>query len=422
MHPLFRAPHAGVVRSLRSARLMLCLAALAAALASGGAAPAATSARSATPGTNGHLLVASGHRHEMSLFAMQPRSGDRLLLQYGTEQGASYSPDGTKIAFMNNYDGDYEVCIMNADGTGTKQLTKNSSFDGYPSWSPDGTKIAFASNRDGDVDIWVMNADGSEQTNITNDDPWNDDDPHWSPDGRWIAITTDRYNGLSAELITPDGKSQATIGSVAYATWFDSWSPDGKSLLVDSNRGGDYDIYRYDISGTAPLQWDLMQGKIVSDDNAVEGPAIWSPDGKEIALSSNRDGDFEVYVMSAEGGPQRQVTHNAVDDIVLDWQSLHDLRAPSVKALPSHGTLGKAITLRFKASDNSGRASVGITVFLGKRPVAYLRTPLKKRSAGHAYTATWRSYRFNGPLRFCAEAYDPSGNESSRSCAPIVTS
>src|SRR2546422_6547291 len=50
MHPLFRAPHAGVVRSFRSARLMLCLLALATALASGGAAPAATSARSATPG------------------------------------------------------------------------------------------------------------------------------------------------------------------------------------------------------------------------------------------------------------------------------------------------------------------------------------------------------------------------------------
>jgi len=118
---------------------------------------------------------------------------------------------------------------MNADGTGTKQLTKNSATDTYPTWSPDGMKIAFASNRDGDVDIWTMNADGSEQTNITNDDPWNDDDPHWSPDGRWIAITTDRYNGLSAELITPDGTTQASIGSVAYATWFDSWSPTGRA-------------------------------------------------------------------------------------------------------------------------------------------------------------------------------------------------
>ena len=422
MHPLSRAPHAGVVRSLRSARLMLSLVALAVPLASGAAAPAATSARSATPGTNGHLLVASGHRHEMSLFAMQPRNGDRMLLQYGNEQGAAYSPDGTKIAFMNNYDGDYEICVMNADGTGAKQLTKNSSFDGYPSWSPDGTKIAFTSNRDGDLDIWVTNADGSEQTNITSDDPWNNDAPRWSPDGRFIATETDRYNGVSVELITPDGTRQAMVGSVAYFTWFDSWSPDGKSLLVDSNRGGDYDIFRYDISGTAPLQIDLLEAKIVSDDNAVEGPAIWSPDGKQIALSSNRDGDFEVYVMNADGGPQRQVTHNTVDDVVLDWQSLHDLRSPSVKALTSRGTPGKAITLRFKASDNSGRASVGITIFLGKRPVGYLHTALKKRSAGHAYTATWRSYGLKGSLRFCAEAYDPSGNESSRNCAPIVTS
>src|SRR3989440_127984 len=220
----------------------------------------------------------------MALSAMQPRSGDRLLLNYGTDQGASYSRDGTKIAFMNNYDGDYEICVMNADGTGIKQLTRNSATDTYPSWSPDGTKIAFASNRDGDLDI-----------------------------------------------------------------------------------------YRYDISGHAPLQWDLAQApKIVSDDNAVEGPAIWSPDGKQIALSSNRDGDFEVYVMNADGGPQRQLTHNTVDDVVLDWQSLHDLRAPTVKALTSRGTPGKAITLRFKASDDSGRASVGITVFLGKRPVGYI--------------------------------------------------
>jgi TolB protein len=397
-------------------RAALCLVALAAALASGGAAPAAT------PGVNGHLLIASGHRHEMTLIAMQPRNnGDRLMLNYGADQGATYSPDGTRIAFMNNYDGDYEICVMNADGTGVKQLTKNSAVDAYPSWSPDGTQIAFTSNRDGDFDIYVMNADGSDQTNITSDDPSSDEFPRWSPDGRFIAIETDRYGGVSAELITPDGKVQATIGSVAYATFFDSWSPDGKSLLVDSNSGGDFDIYRYDLYAGGPLQWSLMQPKIVSDDSAVEGSAIWSPDGKQIAFSSNRDGDFEVYVMNADGGTQRQITHNNVDDIVMDWQSLHDLRAPTVRALTSHGTPGKRVALRFKASDNSGRASLAITVFVGKRPYGYLRTGLKWRRAGHTYTAMWSLPKVNGQLRFCAEAYDPSGNESPRSCARIVT-
>jgi dipeptidyl aminopeptidase/acylaminoacyl peptidase len=397
-------------------RAALCLVVLVAALASGGAGPAATS------GVNGHLLVASGQRHQMALFAMQPRGGDRLLLNYGTDQGAAYSPDGTKIAFMNNYDGDYEICVMNADGTGIKQLTKNSSIDVYPTWSPDGRKIAFASNRDGDDDIWVMNADGSNQTNITSDDPADNDDPHWSPDGRWIGSATDQYDYWHILVLSADGKFKTTLDWYDEGSWFDSWSPDGKSFLVHSNRAGDYDIYRYDIPDTDPIQWGLLEAKLVSDDNAVENRAAWSPDGKQIALSSNRDGDFEVYVMNADGGPQRQVTHNTSDDLVQDWQSLHDLRAPTVKALTSRGTPGKRIALRFRASDNSGRASVGILVYLGKRPIGYLRTSLKPRSAGHTYTATWSSPKLKGPLRFCAEAYDPSGNESPRSCAPIIAS
>jgi TolB protein len=396
-------------------RAALNLVVLAATLGSGSVAPAATS------GVNGHLLVASGQRHEMTLFAMQPRNnGDRLLLNYGTDQGASYSPDGTRIAFMNNYDGDFEICVMNADGTGVKQLTKNSAVDAYPSWSPDGTQIAFTSNRDGDFDVYVMNADGSDQTNITSGDPASDDFPRWSPDGRFIAIETDRYGGVSAALITPDGTLEATIGSVAYATFFDSWSPDGRSVLVDSNSGGDFDIYRYDLYAGGPLQWSLMQPKVVSDDKASEGAAIWSPDGKQIAFSSNRDGDFEIYVMNADGGPQHQITHNNVDDIVEDWQSLHDLRKPTVKALMSRGTPGKRIALRLKAFDNSGRASIAITVFVGKRPYGYLHTGLKPRRAGRVYTVRWSSPDVNEKLRFCAEAYDPSGNESGRSCAPIV--
>jgi len=55
----------------------------------------------------------------------------------------SWSPDGTKIAFMSNRDGNFEIYTMNADGTGATRLTNVSERDGFPSWSPDGTKIAF---------------------------------------------------------------------------------------------------------------------------------------------------------------------------------------------------------------------------------------------------------------------------------------
>ncbi|MCH7920991.1 MAG: PD40 domain-containing protein [Planctomycetes bacterium] len=87
---------------------------------------------------------------------------------------------GLKIAFNSGRDGNWEIYVMNADGTEQKNLTNNPAYDADPSWSPDGKKIAFSSQRDGNWEIYVMNSDGTGLKNLTNN-PATDGYPSWSP-------------------------------------------------------------------------------------------------------------------------------------------------------------------------------------------------------------------------------------------------
>jgi Tol biopolymer transport system component len=89
---------------------------------------------------------------------------------------AAWSPDGTKIAF---YDG--VIYVMNADGSGLLKLTNNPTFTVLPQWSPDGTKILFVSLRDGNEDIYAINADGSGLRHLTNHPGIYGIAPAWRP-------------------------------------------------------------------------------------------------------------------------------------------------------------------------------------------------------------------------------------------------
>ena len=119
--------------------------------------------------------------------------GDRLLSLIRSTptpldvQTPAWSPDGRKLAFVSRRDGNSEIYVINADGSGQENLTQHPARDSHPSWSRDGRKLAFVSRRDGNSEIYVMNADGSGLRNVTRA-PSNDLRPAWSPDGRAIAF------------------------------------------------------------------------------------------------------------------------------------------------------------------------------------------------------------------------------------------
>jgi TolB protein len=136
----------------------------------------------------------------------------------------AWSPDGTRIAFMSQTpegSENYEIFVMNADGTNLVRLTDSAGPDGWPTWSPDGARIAFASVRDdcsfssasdclrtGDIGpfhtLYVMNSDGSDQHRLSRRYV---QIPDWSPDGGYLVFGT--MSGLG--ILSSDGTAYAEL-------------------------------------------------------------------------------------------------------------------------------------------------------------------------------------------------------------------
>lgn len=135
---------------------------------------------------------------------------DRLVNSEFSYWVPRWSPDGGKIAYASDEDGESEVYVMDKDGSNIKQLTDNAGFDGYPNWSPDGRTILFVSDRGGSWDLYLMNVDGSDQTPLTTATT-NEFQASWSPDGKWIVYVSDEDGDYEVYIMDSHGENQQKL-------------------------------------------------------------------------------------------------------------------------------------------------------------------------------------------------------------------
>jgi Tol biopolymer transport system component len=254
-----------------------------------------------------------------------------------------------RIAFWSDRAGDPDVFTMGIDGSDVRNLGTRDWGDKRASWSPDGTRIAYDSWHAGhtEFDIWIMDANGSGKRQLTTS-PLRDTMPVWSPTGEWIAFTRKRARSQMEDvwLIRPDGTGEHrfvrgaagggwspggrryvySFGGDLYvgrkrlthtrayeAAGAGSWSPDGRRILLTRWPVGAFgDIYVY----------DLRTGKArrLTSSRADDGDASWSPDGKQVLFDTTRDGNREVYVMNADGTGLRNVSRNPAEDWADTWR------------------------------------------------------------------------------------------------------
>lgn len=229
------------------------------------------------------------------------------------------------ILFTSDRSGNWDIYLVQADGSDLTQITDHPKVDADPDWSADGSKIAFRSRRDGSSDIFVMGSDGSSPINLIKDPADSLDDefaPRWNPDGETFSLYTDRFlprgNCISgfhqiAMLQFREGEYMIDLfDTIAGEQYSSTWSPDGRHLIFSSAcRLPGFQLHIYDTE-TGETQ------KLTEEPISHTHPA-WSHNGQYLAFTKNIDNNNEIFILNLSTHEQIQVTHNPAKDTMPTW-------------------------------------------------------------------------------------------------------
>jgi len=218
----------------------------------------------------------------------------------------------------------YDIFVAKADGSELKRITDNPEYDAEAIISSDGKQIVFGSQREGDFDIYIMNSDGSNVRRLTKRIGY-DGGPWFSPDGKrivwraWYPETEDEMvlwsECMEKNYIVPfpldlwvmdaNGSNKKRILHNGATNFAPSWHPDGRRIIFSSNMddwredikrfGHNFELYLINVGGTGLER--------ITYNNVFDGFPMFSPDGKKLAFSSNRN-------------PQKP---RATDIFIADW-------------------------------------------------------------------------------------------------------
>ncbi|MFQ5638023.1 MAG: DPP IV N-terminal domain-containing protein [bacterium] len=222
------------------------------------------------------------------------------------------SADGAKLAYskLTERSGIWSMPINPDRLLGLKDArvinSANQRIDGVVI-SPDGARLAFDSNRNGNMDIWMMRPDGSELRPVTTDKA-HDWAPNWAPDSKQIAFHSLRSGNRDIWVKPVAGGAATQLTSHPAKDWQPAWSPDGEEIAFGSFRQGNEDIWIVSRKGGEPRQ--------LTRHEAEDGTPLWSPDGRRLVFFSNRTGQYELYLVATDGGEPVQLTHGAFTQIL----------------------------------------------------------------------------------------------------------
>ncbi|MEA1984226.1 MAG: LpqB family beta-propeller domain-containing protein [Euryarchaeota archaeon] len=200
------------------------------------------------------------------------------LTENADKRAPAVSPDGSSIVYLSKVSGNYDVWIMDTDGSASEVITDAQADESSPSWSPDGSQIVYSL----EGDIWIVGVDGLQPMKLT-DDPFINDEPAFSPNGYLIAFMSNRDNNSDIWIMNADGTGSLQLTTDISVQMSPSWNPDGKRIAYVSNKNDEYNIWVMRLNDTdSPIDVTTQDetvedSSLIGTDNGLIGYALENP-------------------------------------------------------------------------------------------------------------------------------------------------
>jgi hypothetical protein len=325
------------------------------------------------PGKNGDIAVASlrdPSAGNQDLFAISPLGGHRMHLTDSPEDDSfpAYSGDGERIVFSRSPVGEPnsgQIWIMNADGTGERQLTPGppATYDHDPVLSPNGKRIVFTritvSGESAAEQLWIMQADGSDQRQLTFPAQFGEHahGASFSPEGKSVAFShfdpATGYHDVSLIDVSGTGERSLTTASPTHDAYQPDFAPDGKRIVFDFYDQSQDDLWVVNVDGSGLAQ-------LTSGANDLDLSPAFSPDGSRVAFERDAPGFTvaNIFLGSSTGLDQgvNGLTSNVAPGQAIEpaWQALNP---PACKlAATSASTVPRRIEVKVSCQNENALA------------------------------------------------------------------
>jgi len=226
----------------------------------------------------------------------------RQILKTNLPESVAWTPDG-KVVYASRTGENWDISMVNRDGSESKQLTADAFIDHQPTVSSDGRYIVFQSNRSGNRNIWRIDIDGTNPKQLT-DGSFIDESPVCSPDGSFVIFNSLRSGSPTIWKVGIDGGTPVQLTN--HPSQFPSVSPDGKLIsyfYTDEQANNQPKLAMIPSEGGEPV-------KTIDLPRTVQPVAFaWTPDGRSIAYLDNSSGILNVWAKPIDGSAPKQLTN-----------------------------------------------------------------------------------------------------------------